>query len=158
MYSSFGALIPAFLSNIGTINGYETANVPRNAVAASSENYRGEIYLQGTNGSVYISSWSPNKITITVNASDHGLVVLNQNYYSGWNVRGDRDRKIEEIDGLLAVRVSPEDERIELRYLPASFVVGFIVTSVTTLLSLIYGVLQIVRGRSRDSGVNRATA
>ncbi len=114
--------------------------------------------MQGTNGSVYISSWSPNKITITVNASDHGLVVLNQNYYSGWNVRGDRDRKIEEIDGLLAVRVSPEDERIELRYLPASFVVGFIVTSVTTLLSLIYGVLQIVRGRSRDSGVNRATA
>jgi hypothetical protein len=158
MYSSFGALIPAFLSNIGTINGYETANVPRNAVAASSENYKGEIYLQDTNGSVYISSWSPNKITITVNASDHGLVVLNQNYYSGWKVRGDGGRKIEEIDGLLAVRVSPEDERIELHYLPASFVVGLIVTSVTTLLSLICGVLQIVRGRSRDSGVNRATA
>jgi hypothetical protein len=158
MYTSFGALMPAFLSNIGTINGYETANVPRNAIAASSENYRGEIYLQGTYGSAHISSWSPNKITITVNASDHGLVVLNQNYYSGWKVRGDRGRKTEEIDGLLAVRVSPEDERIELHYLPASFVVGLIVTSVTVLLSLIYSVLQIARGRCRDSGVNRATA
>jgi hypothetical protein len=143
-FSSFGSLYPTFLSNIGTINGYETAEVPRNAVPVSSDNYQGEVYLAGTAGSVDISSWSPNEVIVNVQAASEGFVVLNQNYYSGWKVKGESERKPEDKNGLLAVKISPADRQLELYYLPTSFIIGSIVTGVTILLCgfLLFGLTQ----------------
>ena len=136
--SSFGSLYPTFLANMGTINGYETADVPRKAIPASADAYQGEVYLLDTAGSVYISNWSPNKIIIHVDASDEGLLIVNQNYYSGWQVKGGKTNKPENKNGLLAVSVSPDDRQIELYYLPTSFVIGLVVTSATILLTVIF--------------------
>ena len=137
MYSSWGSLYPTFLRNIGSIGGVESVNVPRNAVPVGSDHYKGEVYLHGTEGEAHIGKWSPNKIVIGVNALGEGYVVLNQNYYSGWRIGGNKKHHVESIDGLLAVKVSPHEKKVELHYLPTSFIIGLIVTSATLLLSII---------------------
>lgn len=139
MYSSYGSVYPAFLSNIGTINVAHSARVPRNARPISAETYRGEVYLKGTTGPVEIIYWSPNKLIIAVDPPAPGFLVVNQNYYAGWRARvgGQEKREVEKIDQCLAVRVFPGDQRVELSYLPTTVVVGLIVTSVTALFSII---------------------
>lgn len=153
LYASYGSMYPAFLANIGTINGYESANVPRNAVPASSPEYRGEAYLKNTTGEASITGWSPNRLALAVKVSRPGFVVLNQNYYAGWRVQSPPGRVVEEQDGRLAVQVLPEDETIELYYRPASFVAGAAISGVAGLAGLLYGgwlfaaARRTVRGR-----------
>lgn len=147
-HSSFGSsLYPAFLSNLGTVDGYEPANVPRNAVPASANNYKGEVYLEGTAGTVAISGWSPNRLIVDVDVSSPGVLVVNQNYYPGWHAANGEEREVEEVDQLLAVKVFPGDQKVELYYRPMSFVVGAFITMATTLFSLIFAVRQFALGR-----------
>jgi hypothetical protein len=149
MNSSFGSLYPAFLSNIGTVNCYESANVPRNAAPISSASYRGEVYLVGTEGSVRVRHWSPNRVVLDVNAAGDGFLVLNQNYYAGWQVEGAGEAKPHEVNGLLGVRISPLVQHIELYYLPGSFIWGMAVT----LAAVVFGLVMVVmRVRVRSPG------
>lgn len=139
LYGAFSSMYPAFLCNLGTINAYETANVPRNALPIESKKYKGEVYLKNTKGEVYFKTWSPNKITISVDAEDKGYVVVNQNYYpGGWKVKGNKNQKVESVDGLLSVRVGPDENEVELYYFPISFVIGLIVTLITLLVNIIF--------------------
>ncbi|MEW5956862.1 MAG: hypothetical protein AB1801_03995 [Chloroflexota bacterium] len=138
LYASYGSLYPTFLANIGTINGYESANVPKQAVPVSAQGYKGEVYLKDTTGEVAISDWSPNRVTIKANVSSPGFAVLNQNYYAGWHSKGAGEREVEEVDWRLAVRVLPGDQAIELYYQPISFIIGGFVTLATILFSLIF--------------------
>lgn len=144
MFSSYGSVYPAFLANLGTISVVTSAAVPREAIPISAEDYQGEVYLKDTTGRVEISDWSPNRVVIDVQVTEPGFLVLNQNYYSGWHVRGDEGRQVEEVDQRLAVKVIPDDERIELYYLPTSFVVGVMVTLATVLFSLIFAVRMLI--------------
>ena len=137
-YASFGSLYPAFLSNIGIINAYETSYVPRAAVGRDSPDYRGEIFLAGTEGEVKIERWSPNRIRLSGTARGEGYLVVNQNYYPGWRVKGEGASRLESVNGLLAVKITPPLSEIELYYLPGSFVVGFIVTAVSFMLIIIF--------------------
>ena len=143
------SLYPAFLSNIGTIDCYETADVPRKAIPASSANYKGEAYWLGAGGSVRIGDWSPNRVALDVDAAGEGYLVLNQNYDPGWHLAEGAGRQVEEMDGLLAVKVAPSDKRIVLYYLPTSFIVGLAVTLAASLAGLI---LSAGRGRVRFLG------
>ncbi len=139
MFSSYGAVYPAFLGNLGTIDAVTSTPVPREAIPASAEDYPGEVYLKGTDGAVSINYWSPNRLAVEVNVSQTGYLALNQNYYSGWHVAGDVNRSVEEVDRRLGVKVYPDDKQIEIYYRPASFVLGVIVTLTTALLSLVFG-------------------
>ena len=136
LYASFGSLYPTFQANIGSINGYESANVPRNATPIATQEYQGEAYLKDTTGSVVISEWSPNKLVVQIEASGAGYLVVNQNYYWGWQAEG---RQVENVEQLLGVKVFPGDRQITLYYRPASFVMGAVVTGITLLGSGIYG-------------------
>jgi len=144
MYSSWSALYPAFLSNLGTIQAYEPLNVPRNAIPRNSLNYRGEAFFWGTSGKLSIDSWSPNRVVVSVQPRKEGYLVLNQNYYSGWKAKGKRPRQVESVDCrsggeaksgymLVGVRIFPEDKAIEFYYSPLSFKLGCIVTCLSIL-------------------------
>lgn len=152
MFSSYGAVYPAFLANLGTISVVTSAAVPREAIPISADSYKGEVYLKGTAGSVAISHWSPNRVIIDVDVTDPGFLVLNQNYYSGWHVMGDEGREVEEVHQRLAVKVTPNDDAIELYYLPASFIIGVVVTTVTVLFSLVFAIRVLVTKRSLQVG------
>ncbi len=133
---SSSALYPAFLSNVGTIDGYETANVPCNAIPRDSENYKGEAFLEGTSGKVSIEFWSPNRIVLSIHSHNKGYLVLNQNFYSGWKVKGSQSQKVQAINSPLSVAISSEDKVVEFYYSPLSFHIGWIVTCLTILVGI----------------------
>ena len=136
-YGSGSGMYPAFLSNIGVVEGYESANVPRNAIPKGSPSYKGEVFLHGTEGKVFIRSWSPNKVLVEVDISKEGYLVLNQNFYTGWRAKAEQKRKVVSLEGLIGVKVLPQDKVIELRYLPVSFIFGLILSCITALSCVI---------------------
>lgn len=72
IYSSWSALYPAFLSNLGTIEGYESANVPRDAIPKDSLSYKGEAFFVGTSGELSIDFWLPNRVVVSIHPRGGG--------------------------------------------------------------------------------------
>jgi len=133
-YAAKGWLYPAFLSNIGTINAYESADVPRNAVPIDSKYYRGEAFLSSPQGEAHFIRWSPNRYKIAVNSPKPGYLIINQNYYPGWKISG-IDKIIEESkEGLLKVKIQPGESVVEIYYFPATFLIGGIVSLVSFII------------------------
>ena len=133
---TLSSMYPAFLANTGTVNGYESANVPHYARPVSDENYKGEVYIEGAKGQVYLDYWSPNRLRVTVQADGPGYLVINQNYYPGWHALTPEPRQVEAINGLLTVPVVADLSRIELYYWPDSFRWGSLITLATVFASL----------------------
>ena len=104
---SKSAMYPIFLSNSGILDAYEVINVKKGSVfTVEDAEYRGEAYLAGGEGRVTITYFSPNKIVVNVNANDRDTLVLNQNYYKGWRVKGDRRMTVVPSNGLIATQVN----------------------------------------------------
>ena len=137
LYETWGAVYPAFLANLGTIHNRDPLGVPQYAVPATSADYRGEVFLVETDGTVQIQSWSPARLVLGVHALHPGHVVVNQNYFPGWHAVCNSACTVEPMYGLLAVRVLPTDTQVELYYLPLSFVVGAALSGTTLVLALI---------------------
>ena len=121
LYTTFGAAYPAWLANAGSVYANESMPVPEKAVIMDSPDYRGEVFLEGAGGSASYEIWSPNRLVVKVQALGEGMLVVNQNHYSGWQAKG---MAVEPVRGLLAVRVGPQTSKVELYYRPASFVLG----------------------------------
>ena len=104
------------------------------------------VFLIGTEGKAAIREWSPNRLLLRIEARNEGTVVVNQNYDSGWRIRGNAEgeRRVGKHEGLLAVAVSPADREVELYYRPTSFVVGAYLSSASLLA------LLVVAKRSRQ--------
>lgn len=130
-----------FLVNAGTIDAYEPVPVPARAVPSASGKFRGEIFLAGSEGKAIIEKWSPNRMVINAELKQRGMVVINQNYFPGWIVKGAGELKIEAVEGLLGVRLPPGKNRIVICYLPTSFIVGFVVSGVTFIAGLLIFIL-----------------
>jgi hypothetical protein len=128
-YGSWSGHYPALLMNIGVINCYETAIVPRRALAMGSPGYRGEVHLDGGEGTVTTESWSPNHLRFRVDVKSAATLVVNQNWYPNW--RAEDGRPVTSKGGLVSVSVQPEDTTIELRYSRRSFLVGLIVSAIS---------------------------
>jgi hypothetical protein len=141
------AMYPALLQNQGTVDCYETAEVPRRPVPKDAPGYRGEVFLEATGGVAAFSRWTPNEWTMAVHADGNGAVVVNQNYYRGWETRDGRS-VIANARGLISVPVTSQDGTIELYYRPPMFVPGAIVSLATATL----GALWMGRLKRRGRG------
>jgi hypothetical protein len=122
VFGSWSAHMPALLMNRGAVDCYETAFVPRRAIPMTDPGYHGEAYLSGTTGILTTELWTPNRLRYAVQVDRAARLVVNQNYYRGWkSIDG---RPVLDQDGLLSVRVAPEDDVVEIYYRPRGFVVG----------------------------------
>lgn len=76
--------------------------------------------------SVKIVEYKPERITIDVQASADGYVLLTDSWYPGWSARVDgREATIERSDYIFrAVRVSAGSHRVEFEYRPLSLYAG----------------------------------
>ncbi|HKQ68132.1 MAG TPA: hypothetical protein VJT73_02270 [Polyangiaceae bacterium] len=94
--------LPAMMSNIGVLECYGVAglsvwsreadgHIPGlGAKGRGDPAYRGEVHTESGAGKATIASFSPNEIVVEVEDGKPGdVLVLNQNYYSGWRVNGD---------------------------------------------------------------------
>lgn len=120
------AMYPVFLSNSGIINSYEVIAIKKGDLKTTLDaDYRGEAYLAERNGDISLAHFSPNKLVLDVFARKEDRVVLNQNYYTGWQVtdNGEKTRAVA-YKGLVSAFVTPGYHKITFYYLPASFIIG----------------------------------
>jgi len=155
-FTTTSGLYPAFLSNRGVIRGYEVVPIPSSATPSGDPSYRGEAYLDGTAGDVELESWSPNALVLAVRSTGSGLLVINQNFDPGWGAvivgEGGRERRLPISEhGLLALPVSAADRRVELRYLPGSFLIGAGASGIAWIAAVV-----AVRNRTRRSTADPA--
>jgi hypothetical protein len=156
LFTTTSGLYPAFLSNRGVIRGYEIVPIPSSATASGDFNYRGEAYLDDTAGEVEVEGWSPNVLVLSVRSADSGTLIINQNFDPGWRAAsfgegGREERSPISRQGRLAIPVLPSDRRIELRYLPGSFLLGAGVSSIAWIAAFVG-----VRRRPPESTANTA--
>jgi hypothetical protein len=126
---------PIFLANLGLVDCFERTKPKLKAIpkfdtktVAAYSNYIGEAYILKNNKSQEITYFSPNKIR--VKTSDSGVLVINQNYIKGWKVD---NGNIKNVEGLIGIDVE-EGEELNFYYLPNSFILGLIISSISLMI------------------------
>jgi hypothetical protein len=137
-FYQYGDSIPAIsavLLNIGNANCYcAFSELAQNKVTSKVLNgkinplYKGEAYLLHGSGNATLSSFSPNVVTINLDARANDTLIFNQNYFAGWYTKYPTDKTVLSYNGLISVNVQPSDKQITLSYLPTSFVIGLFAT------------------------------
>jgi hypothetical protein len=134
-------------NNLGAVDcgccGYY---VPHDVVRGYNQaGYRGEFYLLGA-GEVKQTMWTPNRLRYAVNVPVSTSLVINQNMYPGWRVlHGDGETYSD--GGLMAVRVPPGHQQIEIVYRPTHILWAYLLTLFATAVSV--GVWLIERKSNR---------
>ncbi|MDZ4694771.1 MAG: hypothetical protein SGI86_06440 [Deltaproteobacteria bacterium] len=81
------------------------------------------------------TDWSPNAVEIKIpRLNEPALLVLNQNYASGWTV--DDGRQLRPFHGLISTLATPDDESIRLVYRPTATYLA-IVVNLLALMALV---------------------
>ncbi|UCG34098.1 MAG: hypothetical protein JSU68_05570, partial [Phycisphaerales bacterium] len=153
---TFSAMYPAFLRGEGTVRAYEPVPVVPYAKPYAHAGYRGEVYVWPPVGRASLAYWSPNRLVVATQVEREASLIINQNYYRGWRVAGNGRpvRPYEGLnEGLISVRVRPDDSRLELYYLPTSFLLGSVVTGMTVLFAAGWLTAATLRDRRRANPV-----
>jgi hypothetical protein len=148
----------AFLTHTGVVVSDEEA---LNRLQASD--YSGELYLadgqgldsdagQGSDETVEISTYEPERVVLNVKASFDGYVVLTDAWDPGWFASVDgQSAPVHRADLVFrAVRVGPGTHRVEFLYRPLSLYAGMILSGVSlALLGVIVCAFWLIAGRMR---------
>ncbi len=126
---AYSSMYYNLLANEGTLNAYNPIPHQNFAIGVGDPKYKGEVYLEN-NGNAYYTYWSPNKLVVSVNATDKTRVIINQNYDKGWRVK---QGKAENFNGLLSAQVPKGISDVVFYYLPMSFVIGAILSLLTAI-------------------------
>jgi len=122
-------------SNQGDPTCYGAFPVPTTVTGENEHGYKGEQYLLGT-GSVRLDRWTPNRLSYEVDAPAPTAMVVNQNYDAYWQVVKGKG-EVFSSDGLLAVRLLPGAQHLELAYRSTAFTFGAVVTLLTCVAAFL---------------------
>lgn len=112
-------------ANQGTVNCYEYAEPQTAVIGYRQPGYNGEQYLSGP-GSIRLLRWTPNALSYEVDLPQSGVATINQNYDRGWRlVRG--QGQVFSAKGLLALRLPPGRQRLEIAYHSPLALIGTVV-------------------------------
>jgi len=147
---SRSSMFPVFLSNSGIIDSYEVIALKKGDVKiVEDQGYKAEAYLAGPKGQISINMFSPNRIIVDCNIDNGGLLILNQNYFSGWRIRKQKNvYDAISYGGLIATPVEKHDKRIEFFYAPRSFSIGLFISAITLTITLAYVLRLLIRGKN----------
>lgn len=134
------SIYPIFLSNAGILNAYEVVMVNRGDVRVQSDpDYRGEVYLARSGRPVSLEYFSPNRILVSVEVASPDILVVNQNYYTGWKLKENgRKVRVSSYNGLISVPINPGHHKFVFYYLPFSFVLGLGISLTTVLMMAVF--------------------
>ena len=135
-----------FLQSKGTLDFYDPQHLEPYALAKDDAGYGGEVFLVPDSGSAEIMKFSPNRIETQFRTDMPTSLILNQNWFPGWRVKGDARGKVQSYDGLISCRTQA-GQKLEATfyYLPTSFIIGLIVTALSIGTSAYVGFLHIGR-------------
>jgi Bacterial membrane protein YfhO len=107
----------------------------------------------GSGGDAWLVEYEPERVVVDVVSRGHGLLVLSDLFYPGWTARVDgREVDVERADYLLRGVPLPDGRhRVEFRYEPLSWRIGWILSLVAllALLALVALATAGVRARRR---------
>ena len=131
-----GTMTEINAANMGSVNcqGYGYNDIPQNALGYNQTGYRGEYYLLGP-GTVDQTLWTPNRLRYEVNSAAPNTLVVNQNLYPGWRLRGDGE--LYDQKGLIAVRLPPGRHSLELVFAPTHIVIALLITLATFAAAIV---------------------
>ncbi|HEX2230490.1 MAG TPA: hypothetical protein VHM64_25440, partial [Candidatus Binatia bacterium] len=136
------------LQNFSTKDGYEEAHVPVRVSAVGEESYQGEVYFVQDQANSrgrpaetslpvpIIKSWSPNTVTVSVDTSVQGWLVVNRNWDDGW--ASNRPYQAQSRNGLLSVALSSGDHLVHFSYRPWSVMFGAAITFGSVLAAVVW--------------------
>lgn len=135
-------LTPMVRAGYGTIDGYENLHVPRGAVGVrGSADYRGETWLEGTTGTATLTTLTTGTARVTVQADGPGRLVLNQNFFPGWqgDAFDDTGHSVRvdvraSDDGLVATEVDARVRVVLFRYRPPLLNAGLALTALALVV------------------------
>ena len=135
---------PYLISNSGTLDAYENLSVARGNVHVTGDAaYRGEAYLESSGEPVRILRWTMSAFGVEVVAAAPDRLVINQNFYRGWQARRRGPQGVEDLieaestdDGLIAVPVDSEHTEIEVFYVPNDLLAGASLSGISLAMCL----------------------
>ena len=106
----------------------------------------------GSAGTARIVRYEPERVTVEAVAHRRGALVLSDLFYPGWKARVDgEETEVHRVDWLLrAAALPPGRHRVEFRYEPRSWRVGWVV-SLVALVGLAAAVIVGIRARRRTA-------
>lgn len=128
-----------YLQNQGEIAATHTdIYFARSAISQESCFYRGEWYLTHPANKNYcrLKKFTPNAVWLEVFTQKPNIVVLNQNYFSGWRVKGFPGAEATFYKGKIGIPVPPGQHQLKAYFLPRTFLWGFSLTLLAIGLSL----------------------
>ncbi len=148
LYGALSSLYPTLLQNEGTPYCEFVALDSSSPISTfDDEDYTGEVYLKFKNGHVEYEYWSPNIMIVALNVTDNDILVINQNFDYNWKA-ADREvslfrRKPIRLNriyykGLISTKVKPNDRKIIFYYMPYSFIVGLMVSTLSVIACFLY--------------------
>ncbi|HEA47192.1 MAG TPA: hypothetical protein ENH97_02135 [bacterium] len=110
----------------------------QSAIAIGAPAYQGEWYLakSGTRNYCRLKRFTPNAIWLEVSTVRSNTVVLNQNYFSGWRVKGFPGAKAIFYRGKIGIPVPPGQHQLKVYFWPRTFIWGLSLTLLAIGLSL----------------------
>jgi len=140
MGSSRSSMYPALLSNSGVLNSYEVLGVQKGDVKIFGESsYRGEVYLINNKDGNLIKSFhfTPNIIKVDLELSQSDTLIINQNFYRGWRIKG-IDKKLQAYNGLISVVLPRGEYSLTFYYLPGTFIAGSFISILTLVFICLF--------------------
>lgn len=130
----------AYLVNEGILKkvSFDIDSPQGTVKAVSSPDYKGEAYFAGVKGQLKIEYFSPNKIILNLKTKVDDILVLNQAYYRGWQIKAAKSARVSPYKGLISAKVSPGEYKIVFYFLPISFIIGSAVSLLTAAVCLYY--------------------
>jgi hypothetical protein len=112
--------------------------------------------LGGAGGSARLESYEPEDVVVEAESRGSGLLVLSDLNYPGWKAEVDGEEvDIERVNYLMrGVRLGDGEHRVEFKYEPLSWRIGWILS----LVGLIVLTLLLVSGRQWRRLADRVTA
>jgi hypothetical protein len=146
--------MPSMIANVGVIdcstfpglNSYfrdKQGHTPGlGAHGVGEPDYHGEVFTASGQGTVDITNWTPNAVTVSVHGAKPGdLLVLNQNYDAGWRAQGSSAIQYKDT---VATRLDTAEAVVTFRFVPRFFVFGCMLT-----LGAIAGLVWLSRTQRR---------
>ena len=141
----------AFLEKQRLSWGYDAVRLTKRAKFLGEEGYRGEAYLEPAEaGRAEITAATQSKYTVRYEAVTDGMLVLNQNWFSGWSVSGAAG-PAQPLDGVVAAPVKAGTGTARFEFRPVTRPIGLFISLVTA------GGLAfwLARGRPESGRKNR---
>jgi uncharacterized membrane protein YfhO len=96
--------------------------------------YKGEAYFKNS-GIAKITKFSPNSIMVETENDESDVLLINQNYFSGWRAKIDgKSASVKSDRGLISVDIPGGSHSVEIYFRPGGFVLGMIISIATLIL------------------------